>query len=83
MGTVPEDLDQRDLECGDLAMHEDAGEIQLDLETDVHIRTIDGWRPPKREAPIRNLVQPAALRVCQLLVPSQHNASLTFRHTML
>mmetsp|Transcript_98960 Transcript_98960/g.262867 ORF Transcript_98960/g.262867 Transcript_98960/m.262867 type:complete len:658 (-) Transcript_98960:4864-6837(-) len=37
-----EDLDQRDLERGDLAVHEDAGEVQLHLETHVHVRTVDG-----------------------------------------
>ena len=34
----PEDLDQRDLESRDLTMHEDTGQIQLYLETDVHLR---------------------------------------------
>jgi len=30
-----EDLDERNLECGDLAVHEDAREVELHLETDV------------------------------------------------
>jgi len=37
----PEDLDQRDLECRDLAVHEDAGQVELDLEADVDIGTVD------------------------------------------
>ena len=49
-------------------MHEDAGEVQLHLEADVHIGAVDGGRPPEREAPVGDLVQPAALRVGQLLV---------------
>lgn len=39
----PEDLDEGDLEGGDLAMHEDACQIQLHLETHIHIGTVDGW----------------------------------------
>ena len=49
-------------------MHEDAGEVELHLETDVHVRTIDGRRPPQGEATIRNLVETRALRIGKLLV---------------
>lgn len=35
-----EDLYQGDLQSRDLAMQEDASQIQLNLETDVHIRSI-------------------------------------------
>ena len=63
-----EDLDQTDLQRGDLAVHEDARQVQLHLEAHVHVRAVDGRRPPQREAPVRNLVQTAALRVSQLLV---------------
>ena len=38
----PEDLDEGDLEGGDLAMHEDAGQVQLYLEAHIHIGTVDG-----------------------------------------
>ncbi len=38
----PEDLDQGDLEGGDLAVHEDASQIQLHLETHINIGTVDG-----------------------------------------
>lgn len=37
-----EDLDQRDLEGGDFAVHEDTSEIELDLETDINVGPIDG-----------------------------------------
>lgn len=33
----PEDLDERDLQCGDLAMHEDACQIQLHLKPHIHL----------------------------------------------
>ena len=64
----PEDLNQRDLQRGDLAVHEDAGQVQLDLETNVDVRPVDGRRPPKREATVGNLVQPGALGIRQLFV---------------
>lgn len=34
----PEDLDERDLEGRDLAVHEDACEVQLHLKANVHLR---------------------------------------------
>ena len=37
-----EDLDEGDLQRRNLAVHEDAGQIQLHLETDVHVRAVDG-----------------------------------------
>ena len=67
----PEDLDEGNLEGGDLAMHEDACQIQLHLETHIHIGTVDGWRPPQRETPVGNLVQTRPLRIGQLLVPAR------------
>jgi len=33
-----EDLDQGDLQCGDLAVHEDSRQIQLHLETYIHLK---------------------------------------------
>lgn len=33
----PEDLDEGDFQGGDLSVHEDSGQIQLDLETHVHL----------------------------------------------
>ena len=40
-----EDLDERDLQCRDLAVQENACEIKLDLETNVDICSVDCWRP--------------------------------------
>ena len=64
----PEDLDERDLEGGNLPVHENAGQIQLHLEPYVHIGSVDCGAPPQREAPVGDLVQPRALGVGQLLV---------------
>ena len=63
-----EDLDEGDLESGDLAVHEDAGEVELDLEADVDVGAVDGRRPPEGEAPVGDLVEAGALGVGQLLV---------------
>ena len=41
-----EDLDQGNLQCWDLAMHENASQIKLHLKSDVDIGSVDGWRPP-------------------------------------
>ena len=65
---ITEDLDERDLQGRNLAVHEDTRQVQLDLETDVDVGTIDGWTPPEREATVRNLVETRPLRVRQLLV---------------
>lgn len=43
-------------------------QIQLHLEADVHVGTVDGRRPPQREAAVGDLVQPRPLGVGQLLV---------------
>ena len=62
MGT--ENLNQTDLQSGNLAVHENSGQIQLDLETDVNIRSVDRWAPPQREATVGNLIQTGPLCVC-------------------
>ena len=62
-----EDLYQRDLERGDLAMQEDTSQIKLNLEANVDIRSVDCRRPPEGEATVRNLVQTRALGVSELL----------------
>jgi hypothetical protein len=49
-------------------MHEDASQVQLHLEAHIHVGTIDGWRPPQSEPPIRDLVQTTPLCIGQLLV---------------
>lgn len=38
----PEDLDQGNLEGGNFAMHENSSEIQLHLETHIHLRNKNG-----------------------------------------
>lgn len=49
-------------------MHEDASEVELDLEADVDIGSVDGRRPPKSKATVRNLIEPRPLGMCELLV---------------
>lgn len=65
MGT--ENLDERDLKRRDLAMQEDTGQIQLDLEPNVNVGSINRGRPPKGEATVRDLVKTGALGVGELL----------------
>ena len=63
-----EDLDEGDLEGGDLPVHEDACQIQLHLEADIHVGSVDCRAPPECESAIGDLVQPGALCISQLLV---------------
>ena len=63
-----EDLNERDFESGDFSVHEDAREVELDLEADVDIGSVDSRGPPESEATVWDLVQPTALSVSQLLV---------------
>ena len=63
-----EDLNQTDLERGDLAVHEDTGQIELDLETDVYVGTVDSRTPPEGESTVRNLIQTGPLCVREFLV---------------
>ena len=60
-------LNQGDLECRDLAVQENASQIQLYLETNVHIGTVYSGRPPEREPTVGDLVQPRTLSVGKLL----------------
>src|SRR5690606_25920932 len=62
-----EDLDEGDLQRGNLAVQEDTGQIQLHLETDVDVCPIDRRGPPEGEAPVWNLVQTRPLGIGQLL----------------
>lgn len=66
-----ENLNEGNLQRWDLAMHEDACQIQLHLETHVYIGTIDGGGPPQGETSVGNLVQTRPLCIRQLLVPAQ------------
>ena len=65
MGT--EDLNKRDLQCRDLTVKEDTGQVKLHLETDVDVGSVDSRRPPKRETSVGNLVQTGTLGVRELL----------------
>ena len=51
-----------------LDLHENTSEIQLDLETDVDIGTIDRRTPPQCEPTIGDLIQTGPLSVRELLV---------------
>ena len=64
----PEDLDQRDLEGRDFSVHEDASEVELDLEAHVHVGSVDRGRPPESETTVWNLIQTRLLGVGQFLV---------------
>lgn len=63
-----EDLNQRDLQSGDLTVHENTSQIELDLETNVDIGSVDGGRPPHCESTIRDLRKTGTLSVGQTLV---------------
>ena len=52
----PEDLDQRDFQRWYFAMHEDACKVELDLEADVHVGTVDCGGPPQSEAAVWDLI---------------------------
>ena len=44
-------------------IHEDAPQIQLDLETHIHIGAIDGRWPPQSKTSIPNLIQTWTLSI--------------------
>mmetsp|Transcript_569 Transcript_569/g.1265 ORF Transcript_569/g.1265 Transcript_569/m.1265 type:complete len:352 (-) Transcript_569:2863-3918(-) len=54
----PEDLDQRDLQCRNLPVHEDARQVQLHLEAHVHVGSVDCGGPPEGEPTVGDLVEP-------------------------
>jgi hypothetical protein len=60
-------LNERDFQCRDLAVQENTRQVELHLETDVDVCTIDGGRPPQREPTIGNLVQTGSLGIGQFL----------------
>ena len=49
-------------------MHENTREIQLDLETHIHIGVIDGRWPPQSKTTIPNLIQTETLSISQFFV---------------
>ena len=63
-----EDLDKRDFQGRDFTVHENTRQIELYLETDVDVGTIDCGTPPERETTGGNLVQTGTLGIRELLV---------------
>ena len=62
-----EDLNQRNFQSWNFAVHENSSQIQLHLESDVDVRSVNRRRPPQRETTVWNLVQTRPLRVGELL----------------
>jgi hypothetical protein len=62
-----EDLNEGNLEGRDLAVEEYTSQIELNLETDVNVGSVDSGRPPEGEATVRNLVKTGTLGVGQFL----------------
>lgn len=63
-----ENLNQTNLEGGNLAVHEDTCQVELHLETNVDICAVDSRTPPKSKPTVRDLVQTRALSIGELLV---------------
>ena len=57
-------------------MHEDAGQVQLDLEPNIDVGPVDGGAPPQSETPVGDLVQTTPLSIGQLLVPEQQQQAM-------
>lgn len=66
-----EDLDKGDLEGWNFTVHENTGQIQLDLESNVDVGSVDRWRPPHGESSVRDLGQTGSLGIGELLVPKK------------
>ncbi len=64
----PKDLNERNLERWNLAVHKDACEVELHLEANVHGRPVDRRTPPEGKAAVGNLIEARALRVRQALI---------------
>src|SRR4051812_16932140 len=56
-------LDQGYLQGRNLAVQEYSRQVELDLETNIDVCSIDGRRPPERESTIRNLVETRSLSI--------------------
>lgn len=61
-------LDQRNFKSGNFSVHKDTGKIQLNLETNINVGSIDGRRPPECESSVGNLVKTTLLGVGQFFV---------------
>lgn len=64
----PEYLDEWYFESGKFAMHENACEVQLHLEPNIHIGPVDCWWPPESEPSVRDLVESWPLGMSEFLV---------------
>jgi hypothetical protein len=51
-----ENLDQTDFQSRDFTMHKNTSKIQLYLETNIDISSVDSRRPPQGEASIGDLI---------------------------
>lgn len=65
MGT--EDLDKRNLQGWNLSVQEDTSQVELHLETNVHICSVYGRRPPQGETTVGDLIETGALCVGEFL----------------
>ena len=59
----PEDLDERNLQSWDLAVHEDPGEVKLHLEAYVDVSSVDSRRPPEGETMVWYLIKTRTLSI--------------------
>lgn len=57
----PEDLNQTDLECGNFAVHVDTCKVELHLESNINVRSVYSWRPPKCEPSVWDLIKTRSL----------------------
>lgn len=49
-------------------MHENPRQIQLDLKSNINIRSVNGWTPPESESSIWDLVQTGPLSICKFFI---------------
>src|SRR5271170_7215769 len=62
-----EQLNQTDLERWQFPMHKTSRQIELDLETDVNVASIESRTPPQRKSTIGDLIETRPLSIGQFL----------------
>jgi hypothetical protein len=62
-----ENLDQGNLQSRNLSVKEDTRQIQLNLETNVDVCSVDSRTPPQRKPTVGNLIQTRPLGIGQFL----------------
>src|SRR5271155_2594127 len=62
-----EQLNQTDLERRQFSMHKTSRQIELDLETNVDVASIESWTPPQRKSTIGDLIETGPLSIGQFL----------------